>query len=154
MADKSSFRRWYGASPWHLMILVAQFLVVVYAVTRIVGVPRWVEIGLWFAGAVVLWDFLLFPLLLVGDWVVRRLADRLPEGPPSPLNHVRIPLLSVVLLLLVFWPLVLRDAPEAYRAATGLEVDPFLWRWAAVSAALVLGAALVYAFRLARRRES
>lgn len=147
------FRRWYGASPWHLLVLLAQFLVVVYAVTRIVGVPRWFEIALWFAGAVVLWDFVLFPLLLVADGLIRRLVARLPDAPVAPLNSVRAPLLLVAMLLLVFWPLVLRDAPETYRAATGLGVEPYLLRWTALSAALVGGAALVYTVRLVRRRR-
>lgn len=152
MAD-AAFRRRYGASPWHLLALVVNFAVVGYVLTRLLDVPRAFEIGLWFAGAIFFQDFVLLPLLLVADRVVGKAAERAPEPTVPWRNHVRLPLLLAALLLLVFWPLVLRDAPAAYRSATGLSVDPYLWRWIAIVAAMGVLSAGAYAVRVLRARR-
>ncbi len=152
--ERAGFQRWYGAGPLHLAAIAVNAAISGYALTRIVGASRWGEILAWLGGAIVLHDFVLFPLLVVADWAVgKALKDERGRRVPL-LNHVRLPLALSALLLLVFFPLVLRGRAEAYRMNTGLSIDPYLWRWVAVTAALLVGSAALYALRFVRSRRS
>lgn len=152
--EQGGFWRWYGDGPRHLAALAVNAGISGYALTRIVGVRRWGEILAWLGGAVVFFDFVLFPLLLVSDWLVRKAAERGPRPRVPWLNHVRLPLALSALLLLLYFPLVLRLPAEAYRLNTGLSIDPYLGRWLGVTAALLAGSAGLYAFRLVRSSRS
>lgn len=143
---ESRLRRWYGASPWHLLALVANLAVVAYVGTRLAGATRVVEILAWFAVSVVFFDFIVLPAALAADWTLDRLAGRGHPAVPWR-NHVRVPLLLAALLLLVAWPLVLRVRAGTYLGASGLPVDPYRGRWLAVAAALVLVSAAAYGVR-------
>ncbi len=66
------------------------------------------------------------------------------------LNHVRVPAGLSLLLLLVYFPLIFRIAPEDYAATTGQSLDPYLGRWLLISGGLFLISAVVYALRLRR----
>lgn len=139
------FRALYGSGPLHLLALLASLTISGYAASRLAQLgTRW-DILLWFVGAVALHDLVLFPLYSGLD----RLAGggRLGGG----VNYVRVPVL-LSLLLLLFLPLILTLAPGTYESATGLEPEPYLRRWLAVSAALFLAAGLAYALRARRTR--
>jgi hypothetical protein len=140
------FRRRYGAGPAHLVGLLFCFLVAGYAVLRWLDSPSAVRLVVWFAGAVIGHDLVLFPLYSALDRVAQRsLGSRVRRVPL--INHVRVPLLLSGLLLLLWFPLVFNKPEPAYRAATGLDTSPYLNRWLLVSAVLFGASALIYAVR-------
>lgn len=142
-------RQAYGASPWHLLALLACFALGGYALLRLLreaDVPTAVRIGGWFVGAALAWDLVLGPLLALVDRLLQ------PLRRVGALNHVRVPLLGSALLLLVWAPVVLRRSQEELRAKAGLGEDVFLGRWLAVTAVLCAVSALLYAAGRWRRR--
>jgi predicted metal-binding membrane protein len=149
----SRFRSTYGASPLHLLSMATALLLAGYTVTRILDSPALVSLAVWFVGAIVVHDLVLFPLYSAADRGLQALGRAAPRG-VSPVNHVRVPLLLSAVLLLVWAPLILGLGEETYAASSGLSKDPFLGRWLAVTAALVLGSAALYGLRLGRSARS
>ena len=147
-ADVRRIARWCGANPLHLLALLACFALAGYAAMQLVP-SRPVGVAIWFIGAVVGHDILLFPLYSIADHsvlaVFRRRAPR-PATVPW-INYLRVPVGLSALLLLVWFPLVLRLSTH-YQASTNLFPDPFLWHWLAVTGALFLISAVMYAVRL------
>ncbi|MEU8356157.1 hypothetical protein AB0C27_09095 [Nonomuraea sp. NPDC048882] len=144
-----AWARVYGAGPWHLLGLVACFVVAGYAVTRVVGAGIWLGFAVWFVGAAVFHDLVLWPLYSAADAVLRspsKLRAR-PDGRPPLINHVRVPAALSCLLLLVWFPLVLRGAERNYVGAVGLSTSPYLARWLWITVALFVVSALLYAVR-------
>ncbi|RCG27041.1 hypothetical protein DQ384_27635 [Sphaerisporangium album] len=142
-------RERYGAGLWHLFALLACFLVAAYALTRVIAAGILLGFLLWFLGAVILHDFVVLPLYSAGDRALQRLppvADR-RRGPS--VNYLRVPAGLSGLLLLIWFPLVLRASEHNYREATALSTAPFLGRWLLVTLVLFAGSALVYAVRRA-----
>jgi hypothetical protein len=149
------FRHVYGAGPLHLVAVAASMAVAGYALSRVfddVGRP-W-RVVTWLAGAIVAHDLVLFPVYaLIGVAVSTLLlgrAARVSRLRIAALNHLRVPALLSGLLLLVWFPLVARKAPGTYARATTLSVDAYLGRWAAITAMLFGGSALVFALRAHR----
>lgn len=150
------FRRGYGASPLHLLALLASFALAGYAVTRVLADDGpLLAIGIWFVGAAVGHDAVLYPLYAITDLAAHnRLLGR--HRPPPDLagvpwiNHLRVPVGLSALLLLVWFPLILGGRDEAFAAATGLHTDVYLGRWLGITGALFLGSAVVYAVRIGR----
>jgi hypothetical protein len=143
----SAFHRRYGAGPGHLVGLLVCFLVAGYAVSHWLNSPSVIRLGVWFVGALLLHDVVLFPLYSLLDRALRvvvptRLSPRIPL-----VNHVRVPLLFSGLLLLLWFPLIFNKPEPAYRAATGLDTSPYLHRWLLVTAGLVGASAVLYAVR-------
>ncbi|MFE5804748.1 hypothetical protein [Streptomyces sp. NPDC056491] len=136
------FRRWYGASPLHLLLLLASFVLACYAGVRLLkgDAPG---VALWFVGAALLHDLVLLPLYAVADRAAQRLA---PGGGPA-INHLRVPAFLSGLLLLVWWPLILRRVGH-YTAATALPADVFLGRWLLITAGLFIASAAVLLLRM------
>ena len=142
--------RWYGANPLHLLALLGCFAVAGYAAARLVpGNPA--GIAIWFLGAVIGHDLLLFPLYALADRsaaaVLRHRAARLPALPW--INYLRVPAALSGLLLLVWFPLILRLRTR-YQASTTLSPAPFLWHWLGVTGALFLISAVALALRIRR----
>ncbi|MEU6787277.1 hypothetical protein ABZ912_49510 [Nonomuraea angiospora] len=167
MNGRSRWARAYGAPSWHLLVLALCFLVAGYAATRVVEVGIWPGFLVWFVGAVILHDLVLFPLYSAADSVARSAtartrrsrrtaARRRPRPPvrrPAPINYLRVPAALSGLLLLVWSPLILRGAEPNYRAAVGLSTIPYLNRWILVTLVLSAASALLYVLRrLAARR--
>jgi hypothetical protein len=151
MSSRTVFRRRYGASPLHLLLVLASFALAAYAGVRLLK-GETLGVALWFVGAALLHDLVLLPLYAVTDRVAQRLFGRreggVGEAQPRPsVNYVRVPLFVSGLLLLVWWPLVLRQVGH-YTAVTGLPADRFLGRWLLITAALLVVSA---ATLLARR---
>jgi hypothetical protein len=140
-------RALYGATPLHLLALVASLALTAYAAVRIARASAAVPIALWLLGAAVAHDFVLWPLYTLLDRVAR--GRRPPRGGA---NHVRVPAALSGLLALMWAGLIFRLDPADYRSATGLRPEPYLERWLAVTAALFLASALLYALRARRGR--
>lgn len=158
--------RWsraYGASGWHLALMVASLAVAAYVVLT-VGLTAlwdpdvwWQSIAVWFVGAVVLHDLVLFPAYALVDRLLnhrlgrgagRRATRRVPL-----LNYVRVPTLAAGLTFLLFFPGILQRGDSTYANATGLDQDPFLERWLLLVLAAYLVSALLYAVARLRHRR-
>ena len=146
--------RWYGANPLHLLALLGCFALAGYAAARLVP-SRPLGVAVWFGGAVVGHDLLLIPLYTIADRsamaAIRHRASRLPAVPW--INYLRVPAGLSALLLLVWFPLILR-LHTRYQASTTLSPDPFLWHWLAVTGTLFLLSAAAFAVRLRAARRA
>jgi hypothetical protein len=140
--------RWYGASPLHLLALLACFGLAGYAAARLVP-SRPLGVAAWFLGAVIGHDLLLMPLYSLADRsAMAAIRHHDPQLPVTPwINYVRVPAALSGLLLLVWFPLILR-LRSPYRASTTLSADPYVWHWLAVTGALFLLSAVAFALRL------
>ena len=146
--------RWYGASPLHLLALLACFGLAGYAAARLVS-SHPVAVVVWFGGAVIGHDLLLMPLYSLADRsAVAAVRHREPQLPAAPwINYVRVPAALSGLLLLVWFPLILR-LQSPYHASTTLSADPYLWHWLAVTGTLFLLSAVAFAVRLRRQSRT
>ncbi|GGV13730.1 lipoprotein [Streptomyces litmocidini] len=149
MSGTTAFRRRYGASPLHLLLVLASFALAAYAGVRLLEGDT-LGVALWFVGAALLHDLVLLPLYSVTDRAAQLLfrgRTGAGEGPPGPsVNYVRVPGFVSGLLLLVWWPLILSRVGH-YTAATGLPADGFLERWLLITAALFAASAAVFLVR-------
>jgi len=147
------FRAFYRAQPLHLLALLATFALTAYVGLQLSDVPALPGILLWFAGAVVAHDLVLFPLYALADRsLVRALPGRRRPMPPRVpvVNHVRVPALAAGLLFLLFFPGILQLGTAAFVAATGQTQEPFLERWLLLTAGLFVASGVAYAVRLSR----
>lgn len=149
-AVTTAFRRRYGASPLHLLLVVVSFALACYAGVRLLKGDA-LGVAVWFVGAALLHDLVLLPLYAVTDLAVQRVLGT-PSGqvrgrPRIGVNHVRVPAFVSGLLLLVYWPLILRRVGR-YTSSTGLPADVFLGRWLLITAGLFAASAAVLAVRL------
>jgi len=153
-------RGFYGANPLHLLALLGCFALAGWAALHTLSTPAWPVILVWFVGAVIAHDLVLFPLYALADRsLTSGLRARRPghhrtgSATPSPipsLNHLRVPLLGAALLLLVFFPGILGQGGQTYLDATGQKPESFLARWLLLTAAMFLVSAVIYGARLAR----
>ncbi len=151
----ADLRKAYGSSPLHLLTMVAGFALLGYLI-RTAGPSTlwrpegswWKSMALWFAGAIVFHDLVLFPIYALADrMLVVRLQRR--HEPRVPVrNYLRVPALGAGLMLLVFFPGIVRQGATLYGDDTGLTQQPFLGRWLMLSAVLFAGSAVSYAIRL------
>jgi hypothetical protein len=146
---------WYGANPLHLLALLGCFALAAYAAVRLVSFQP-ITVAVWFLGAVIGHDLLLFPLYSVADRAILAILRRPPTAQPTVtwvnvawVNYVRVPALLSGLLFLVWFPLILR-LPAIYPPTTALSLEPYLWHWLAVTAALWILSAFTFALRLRR----
>jgi hypothetical protein len=142
------FPRWYGASPLHLLALLGCFALAGYAVAELLP-NNFIGIPVWLAGAVIGHDLILMPLYTLADRsamaVFRHRKPSLPAGPW--INYLRVPAALSGLLLLIWFPLILR-LPTRFPDTTTLSLDPYLWHWVAVTGGLFLLSAGALALRL------
>lgn len=141
---------WYGANPLHLLALLVSFALTGYAADRLLDAePK--SVAIWFVGSIIAHDLILFPLYALADWSAARvLTRRSVDTPPGPwINHLRFPLVISGVLLLVWWPTIVRD-PVAFETASGRTGDPYLERWLAITGALFAASAVTYAIRVRR----
>lgn len=153
---RERFVRWYGADPLQALALLGCFALAGYVAWRLSGQPAALRMLVWFVGAAVAHDLVLYPLYALADRSVRP-ALRGRRGRPGrpaprvpPLNYLRAPALGAGLLLLLFLPGIARRGAATYHAATGQTQQPFLGRWLLLTAALFGLSALCYAVRLGR----
>ena len=148
------FRFEYGASPLHLIAVLAAFAVAGYGAIQLLNRLEPVGIISWFAGAIVAHDFLLLPLYSALGLVAYAIARAGLVHPPrvAALNHVRVPAVLSGLLFLVWFPLILGLNAPKFEEASGRTADGYLTRWLIITAALFALSGLVYAVRLWRAK--
>lgn len=150
-----TFTRHYGAHPLNLLAMLVSFAVAGYAALLLIS-SRPIAVIIWFVGAAIIHDFVLFPLYAIADRILHRRAratsqaERRPA--PSWINYVRVPTVVSGLLLLVFVPSIARLS-SGYHSTTGLSSSGYLLRWLFITAALFLLSALAFAAHLARGRS-
>ncbi|MGX1481462.1 hypothetical protein RKD45_000538 [Streptomyces griseus] len=140
-------RRWYGEGPLHLLLMVSSFALAGYAGVRLLDGDT-LLILVWFVGAALVHDLVLVPLYSAADRALRVPFSR----SPGLVNFVRVPLLLSGLLLLMWFPLVTRDA-ERYEPASGMSPDRFLGNWLLITAALFAVSASWLVVRKVRARR-
>ncbi|MEW2383620.1 hypothetical protein AB0873_16225 [Micromonospora sp. NPDC047707] len=150
MAERvARLRAAYGAGARHLLVLLACFAVTGWVALRLAGEADAVRMLIWFLGAVVAHDLVLFPVYATVDRALRRVVGARRR---ALLNHVRVPALASALVFLVYLPGILGLGGTTYRSATGREPTPLLGRWLALSAAFFLLSAAAYVVTSRRRR--
>jgi hypothetical protein len=150
------FRDAYGARPLHLLCGLAALALSGYAILELFHRAKPLEITEWLLAAVIIHDFILFPLYtLLGGLAQRSLgvgqAGR--EERLAALNHLRIAVFFVVLPLFIWAPLIFGLNEHRYHLDTGLTADAYLGRWLLYSAIVCAGSALVYVVRVRRIRR-
>ncbi len=141
-------------SPPGLLLLLGSFALTAYAGIRLLR-GDWTGILLWLVGAAVVHDLVLLPLYGLADRAVRAVL----RAPAPWINHVRVPAFLSGLLLLVWYPLILRRQPGRYERSTGLSADVFWHRWLLITGGLCTLSALWWVVRAGwgrwgRRRRS
>jgi hypothetical protein len=136
-----------------ILIHAVAFAIAGYALAQIVRGGSVVNFAIWFVGAAVLHDLLLFPFYSVLDRLAgqprrHRRAARVPT-----VNYVRVPALISGLLLLVYFPLIFGLAGHNYYLVTGHHLHGYARNWLLVTAVLFAGSGLLYAIRVLRARQ-
>jgi hypothetical protein len=147
----AAVRRLYGEHPAHFIVLVLSFIPATLAFSQLLD-ERPLAVGTWFVGGAILHDGLLLPLYVLLDAAILALWRRRP-GRVAWLNFVRVPLAVSGMLLLMFSPLILRQA-ESFEYKTGRSYNDFVGRWLLVTAILAAVSAVWYLARvvIVRRR--
>ena len=150
-----SFRKLYGASPLHLLAVIASFAIAGYGFLRIFDSPAPESTRLFFILAVFLHDLIAFPLYSGLNQLAMGSAGKqanywLSQQTVQPLNYIRIPFVLSAFCLLLFFPLIFRLSGERYLANSGESADVFLGRWLGIVAVLFTVSAVLYAVRLRR----
>lgn len=151
----AAFKAKYGASPLHLLLLVLAGVVAGYAVLHWLHAPTPVRLLVWFAAAVIGHDLIAFPIYSGLDHLlVRAIAG----GDPGPvigrwrraaINHVRAPTFASILLLIMWYPIILKRSDAVYYRASGQHQDRGLGNWLLVVAILFGASLVIYLGRLA-----
>ncbi len=152
-----AFRRLYGRdAKAHLPAMLVTYAITAYAVWAIFQGARPWTVLLWLAGAIVAHDFVFLPFYTALYRLARRAGDAHPRRRRRviALQHVAVPVMLSLLLLLAGLPLVLELSETAYRPTTGMSQEPYLERWLAVTAALFVLSAIAYAIRVRRAARS
>ncbi|MEZ5077677.1 MAG: hypothetical protein R2725_09560 [Solirubrobacterales bacterium] len=147
------FRAAYGASPLHLLAVIASFAIAAYGFLRITESPSPASTLIYFAAAVVAHDLLAFPFysalnLVAGRALAAPGRERATNLGVAPLNYVRVPFILSGIAFLLFFPLILGLGSERYEDSTGYGVGVFLNRWLLLCGVLFAASALLYAIRL------
>ncbi|MBM7442379.1 hypothetical protein JOC24_005823 [Streptomyces sp. HB132] len=134
----------------HFLLMAASFALAGYAGVRLLAGDTFGVI-VWFVGAAFVHDLVLVPVCAAADRLLCRSVGRRS----GLVSHVRVPVFLSGLLLLVWFPLITRQA-ERYEPASGLSPDVFLGNWLLITAALffVSGAWLVVRTARMRRRAT
>lgn len=137
-----------GAALVRLVLVLACFALVAYTVDLLLlDDPSLVSVLIWFAGALVLHDLVLFPLYAGGDRVLALALGALPRTRVPLVNHVRVPVLGAGLSLIMFLPGIIRQGTGTTVAATGLGQEPFRERWVHLVLALFAVSLLIWVLR-------
>lgn len=151
-------RAGYGAGPRHALVMLLCFTVAGWIVLRLAREATAGRMLLWFVGAVVAHDLVLFPVYATIDRALRRAvrAGRREARPArvALLNHVRVPALAAGLLFLVFLPGILGLGGKTYLAATGQHAYPQLARWLVITGVLFLLSTALWVIGWVRWRRS
>jgi hypothetical protein len=154
-----AFRRLYGASPLHLLAVMASFAIAGYAFFMIFKAPAPESVLIFFGLAIVAHDMIAFPLYSTLNFVAGRTSQAAePEavaasGVPA-INYLRVPFLIAAISLVMFFPLILGLSADRYLASTGMDSGVFLTRWLGICAVAFTVSAILYAIKLRRYSSS
>ena len=148
-----SWRSFYGENPLHLLAMLGCFALVGYVVSFVYEDPGVTALLIWFLGAVIAHDLVLYPLYALADrpLVLVRRARRDPDHRPPlvpAINHVRVPALGSLVLGLIYLPTITRHGEDALRFTSGLDTAGIFAHWLLVTGVLFLASAVIYALRL------
>ena len=156
---RAALRLWrylYGENPLHLLAMLGCFALVGYVVSFVYEDPSVTALLIWFVGAVLVHDLVLYPLYALADqpltilrWGRRRALPRHPPLVPA-INHVRAPVLGSLVLGLIYLPTITRHGEDALRFTSELDAAGIYRHWLLITGVLFLGSAAVYAVRLGR----
>jgi hypothetical protein len=146
---RGRFAERYGERPLHLAGFVVTFAIAGYAALQLAELENAFTILVWFAGAIALHDFVLYPAYTAADRALQRGGLR-----GASINYVRVPALLSGLLLVVWFPLILERAPGLYRSVTGVEPPDYLARWLLITAGLFAASVLVALLRGAAKARA
>lgn len=138
-----------------VVVLATLVLGAVGALHVVTGTSSWLRVAVWFAAAIVLHDLVAFPVYAIADRVLtpvtgaggRDLRRRVPV-----VNHLWLPALGSLQLLVVYLPSISGQGDGGLTDASGLSAGSSLLRWALTSAVLFALGAVLYAGRLLRAR--
>ena len=156
------WRQFYGDNPLHLLSVLGCLALSGYVVSLVYTDPSAIYLALWFAGAVIAHDLLLYPLYALADqsltvsrWARRRALPRRPPIVPA-INHVRVPVLGSAVLGIIYFPTITQRGEDAFRFTSGMGTAGIFQNWLLITAVLFLGSAVIYALRLgaAMRRRA
>ena len=149
-----SWRRVYGENPLHLLSVLGCFALSGYVVSLVYTDPSAIWLAVWFLGAVIAHDLVLYPLYALADqpltisrWARRRYGPDRPPRVPA-INHIRVPALGSAVLFLIYLPTITGRGEDALRFTSGLSTAGILDHWLLITAILFLGSAVIYAGRL------
>ncbi|ORW00917.1 hypothetical protein [Mycobacterium kyorinense] len=157
----AGFRGCYGSNPLHLLTMLAGFALLGYVIVTagpsVLWRPEgawWKSIAVWFVGAIVAHDFVLFPIYSLADRLLGIPVKRQRRGAPHvPVRtYLRVPALGSALILLLFFPDIVEQGAPLYLADTGLTQQPFFGRWLLLSATMFATSAVIYGARLVMAR--
>jgi len=147
-----------GLGTWALVrlaLLLGCFALAYYTVDLLLfDDPSLPWVAIWFAGALILHDLVLFPLYAGGDLVLALALRALPRPRVPLVNHVRIPVLGAGLTLLMFLPGIIRQGTGTHLAASGLDQQPYRENWMWLTAGLFAASAAIWLVRTAVARGS
>jgi hypothetical protein len=141
-----------GGDPLRLLSLLACFALTGYAAYRASLGPLPERMAVWFVGAAVAHDLVLYPLYALADrsWslLIRRGPRRVRAVPV--VNYVRVPAMFSALLFLVFWGVISGQGDASFRYASDHSYVDYLARWLVVVGVLFGVSAVLYAIRTGR----
>jgi hypothetical protein len=147
-----AFRRLYGRrGPGHLLAMLLTYAITGYAVWAIFQNPEPWTVLLWLGLAIAAHDFVFLPLYTAAYWLVRRVGDAADQDRRRrviALQHVAVPVMVSVLLLLAALPLIFSLSSDLYRPTTGMTEEPYLERWLVFTGALFVLSGIAYAIRV------
>lgn len=150
----AAFRATYGSHPFHLLLLLVAAAFAGYAVWHWLEAPTPVRLIVWFATAVVGHDLIAFPLYSGLNQLLMRLVVGKDPGPVisrwrrAAINHVRAPVIASILLLIMWYPIILKRSDAAYFRASGQHQDRGLANWLLVAGILFAASLVVFLGRL------
>jgi hypothetical protein len=147
---RQAFHAAYGESPVQLVLLLASFAVALLAARHVYQADpkHWWRYAIWFVGAALAHDLLLFPVYSTLDRVLR-LVPR-PRMTAATVNYVRVPAVLSGFLLLTFLPAITKGGQVSFGYAAAQTQDGIFLHWVIVTAVLFAASGLVYAVRRLR----
>ncbi len=126
-----------------------------FAVLHWLHAPTPIRLLVWFGAAVVAHDLIAFPIYAGLDRLLVRAISGADPGPVlswtrrAAINHVRAPAMISGLLLLMWYPLILKRSDGVYFRAGGGHQDRYLGNWLLAVAILFAASLIIFAGRLA-----
>lgn len=151
----ATFTAKYGSNPFHLLLLLAAAAVAGYGVWHWLNAPTPIRLLVWFAVAIIVHDLVAFPIYTAVDRLLIRLIAGADPGPVlsrfrrAAINHVRAPVFISLLLLIMWYPIILKRSDRPYFAASGQHQDRGLTNWLLVVAILSAASLISFLTRLA-----